>query len=140
MKKIFILSLIALFAFSCRDEEDNKSIVGDWNIKSFEYKVTEDGKVLTDQKWIDIGEFNFKTNGTGNIILIRAITGLPKESGFVWAIDSTNLILVRFDDGRPLQKYSPSYRGMFTYLGGSSATLVGTKFQVTERELLLQKK
>lgn len=140
MKQFIILALLALTAFSCGDEEDNTSIVGDWNIKTFEYKVTEKGKVVTDQQWIDLGEFNFKSDGTGNITLIRSVSGLPKENTFVWAIDTTNVILVRFDDGRPVQKYSPSYRGMFTYLVATNTIFNGINNQEIERELLLQKK
>jgi hypothetical protein len=140
MKQFCIICLLVVFALSCGDEEDNTSIVGDWNIKTFEYKVTENGKVLTDQKWIDIGGLNFKNDGTGNIALVRAITGLPKETTLQWAIDSTNVILVRFDDGRATQRYAPSYRGMFTYLVSTGSSFTGTTFQQIERELVLQKK
>jgi hypothetical protein len=140
MKQFLLLMFLVIFSFSCGDEEDNTSIVGNWNLQTYEYKVTENSKVLTDQKWLNIGELNFKNDGTGNIALIRPITGLPKDTSFVWAIDSTNVILVKFDDGRALQKYTPSYRGMFTYLVSTSSNFNGTTFQQTERELVLQKK
>jgi hypothetical protein len=139
MKQFLLLLFLAILSFSCNDEEDNTSIVGDWNIKTYEYKVTENSKVLTDQTWIDLGEFNFKEDGTGNISLTRKIASLPRDTSFVWAIDSTNMILVKFDGGA-LQKYAPSYRGMFTYIISTSTSFNGLTFQQIERELVLQKK
>lgn len=135
-----ILCLVLLVG--CRDDsEENFSIIGNWNVKSYRYKEVISNEVNTDETFLEVGTFFFDADGTGEVDLRIKVSGIPDKTEIQWSeIDSTGQITINYNDGSPDHTYLPSYRGRFILLSGTRRIVRNNRLVNISTEILYERK
>lgn len=140
MKRLIFSILVLSIFISCKEEEDNKSVVGTWTIKSYRYKVVDAGKEMTNQLSLEVGKITFRKDGTGEVALQVPVTNLPNNGMLEWVEHpETFNIIVDYKDGRLPRTYVPSYRGNYIALTRKNRDFVFEKFMDVTIEILLER-
>ena len=57
---------------------------GEWNIDVYEIYYEENGEVITDLRYEDVGEFILRENGAGNATIAIPGSALPQNQPISW--------------------------------------------------------
>lgn len=82
-----LLPVGMLLLFGCKDDEQPIFLVGEWNIDTYEMYYEENGEVITDLRYEDVGEFIFKEGGNGNATIATPGSSLPQNQPITWFYD-----------------------------------------------------
>lgn len=106
IKHLFFLGFILLLN-ACKDGEEPIFLVGEWNIDTYEIYYEENGEVITDLRYENVGEFILKENGIGNATIATPGSSLPQNQPIIWIYDDeTQQITIDYDTMEGPQIYN----------------------------------
>ncbi len=139
--KSFFIALLVLNVLlaGCKEEEDNNSVVGSWNVLTHEVEQVRSGEVVHEATYYETGTYQFNSDGTGFVLLDVPVIGLPTDQDILWAEDSLGRITINYNNGTPVHRFDPSYRGEFLLLTGSQFSGTIGNFLITNSEIFYKK-
>ena len=118
-----LFTLICLILLvSCKEEEDPASVVGTWGVITHELERVRGGEVVFEATYYESGTYRFNRDGSGFVLLKVPVMGLPLDQEIQWSEDSVGRIIINYNDGSPVHRFNPSYRGDFLLLNGSQVS------------------
>lgn len=119
----FILLIsVALLLPSCKEEEDPSSVIGTWEVITHGLEQVQGGEVIFEATYFETGIYRFNGDGTGFVLLDVPVVGIPTDQDILWAEDSVGRITINYNDGSPVHRFDPSYRGDFLLLQGTQVS------------------
>ncbi|GEM_PF-6148777 len=133
------VALIMVLLMGCKDEEDNNSVVGTWDVITHEVEQVRGGEVIFGATYFETGTYRFNSDGTGFVLLDVPVIGLPTDQDILWAEDSLGRITIDYNDGSSVHRFDPSYRGDILLLKGSQVSGGFGNLLFTNSEVLYRK-
>ena len=134
------VALMMVLLVGCKEEEDNNSVVGTWDVITHEVEQVRGGEVIFGATYFETGTYRFNSDGTGFVLLDVAVIGLPTDQDILWTEDSLGRITIDYNDGSPVHRFDPpSYRGDILLLKGSQVSGSLDNLLFTNSEVLYRK-
>jgi hypothetical protein len=140
LNRLFItLILVAFLQSSCKDEEDPSTVVGTWQVVTHKVEQVRSAEVVFEATYFETGIYRFNNDGTGFILLDVPVMGLPTDQDIRWEADSVGRITINYNDGLPVHRFNPSYRGDFLFLQGTQISGSLTNLLFTNSEIFFRR-
>ncbi|MEQ9300343.1 MAG: hypothetical protein RIF33_17350 [Cyclobacteriaceae bacterium] len=134
-----VLFVLLTILAGCKDEEDNNSVVGTWNVVTHGVEQVRGDEVIFEATYFETGIYQFNSDGTGFVLLDVPVIGLPTDQDIFWEEDSVGRITIDYNDGSSVHRFDPSYRGEILLLQGSQFSGTIGNFLITNSEILYRK-
>lgn len=119
---LFALIFVIVLLPSCGEEEDPRSVVGAWEVITHDLERVRAGEVIFEATYYETGTYRFNNDGTGFVMLKVPVIGVPVDQEILWREDSVGRIIINYNDGTPVHRFDPSYRGDFLLLTGTQVS------------------